>query len=147
MKKLFCILSVLTIVSPAFAEDPAPTPTAVGTGTTPSSFVTQPTGDAKAAVLGGSPLYELIMANSSTDNNAASAGYVKGAYNASIKAINKVADIKQDMLSASNVTESGTGTVITGVSASNGSVTVTRGNVTIPAGTGNNATSAGISIE
>ncbi len=52
-----------------------------------------------AATTNVSPKYKLKAANNSTDGNAASAGYVKGAYNAAIKAINKV-DSRVDTISS-----------------------------------------------
>lgn len=57
----------------------------------------------------------------------AAASYVDGAYNALNTA-------KQDKLTSSNVVESGSGAMVTGVSASNGTVTVTKSEVTIPVG-------------
>ena len=47
---------------------------------------------AGAPVATNSPKYALAAADSTTDGNAASAGYVKGAYNAAIKAVNRVAE-------------------------------------------------------
>ena len=46
--------------------------------------------EASAVTATAEPEFALVEANSATDGNAASAGYVKGAYNAAIKAINKV---------------------------------------------------------
>ena len=46
------------------------------------------------------PKYQLAEANSAVDGVVATAGYVKGAYNAAIKAVNKLADTKQDALSS-----------------------------------------------
>lgn len=80
MKKLFSILSILTITLPAFAEDATPTP-----------VVAEPTHADPATVATAQPGYALMNSHD-TDVNAASAGYVKGAYNASIKAINRVAN-------------------------------------------------------
>jgi len=77
MKKIFCIFSILTIISPAFAD---PTPVAG-----------EPAHADPATVATAQPGYALVNSNS-TDVNAATAGYVKGAYNAAIKAVNKVAD-------------------------------------------------------
>ena len=141
MKKIFCILSILTIIAPVAVNA---TPVA---GSPTSYGANQPTGENKTAVLGDSPLYQLIAANGQTDGNAASAGYVKGAYNASIKAVNKVADSKQDTLTSSNVTTSGTGAVVTAVSASNGAVTVTKSNVQIPVGSSSATTYANIWVQ
>ena len=97
MKKFLCFLSIITIISPAFAEGEAVN---------------------KATV-------------------AAAASYVDGAYNALDSA-------KQDTLTSTNVVESGSGAVVTGVSASNGTVTVTKGEVTIPVGSATSTTRATI---
>jgi len=100
MKKIFCILSILTIISPAFADDPAPATPVAGepTSVTPAGDGTLATNNGETA----KPGYNLVNANVSTDGNAASAGYVKGAYNATIKAVNTVASIKQDKITSSN---------------------------------------------
>lgn len=82
MKKLLGISVIAMLaVAPAFAD---PTPAPVGTGSTPAN-------DASASIIETNPPFALAMA-ADTDGNAASAGYVKGAYNAAIKAINKVND-------------------------------------------------------
>ena len=125
MKKIFCILSILSIVSPVFAD---PTPVAGDPGAS-VAIATAP----KAT---NNPGYGLAN-SATTDTNAASAGYVKGAYNATIKAVNTVASVKQDTLSSANggnVTTSGSGSVVTGLTASAGTVTVAMGEVTIPVG-------------
>jgi len=75
MKKLFSILSILTIASPVFADPVAGEPTHADSAT----------------VATAQPGYALINSHAN-DTNAASAGYVKGAYNASIKAVNRVAN-------------------------------------------------------
>lgn len=90
MKKLFCILSVLAIVSPVWADDE------------PDLTIYQ--------------------------TSAASANYVRGAYDALTSA-------KQDKLTSTNVTTTGSGPVVTGVSASNGAVSVTTGEITVPGAT------------
>ena len=46
---------------------------------------------------------------------------------------------KQETLTSTNVTESGSGAIVTGVSASNGAVTVSKGEVTIPVGAASGA--------
>lgn len=139
MKKIFCILSILTIAAPAFAD---PTPVA-GTPTHADPATLAVDGNSQTI----NPGYALVNANTSTDGNAASAGYVKGAYNASIKAVNTVANMKQDTLTSSNVTTSGTGAVVTAVSASNGVVTVTKSNVQIPVGSSSATTYANIWVQ
>lgn len=74
---------------------------------------------------------------------AAAASYVDGAYNALDSA-------KQDTLTSSNVTTSGTngtGAVVTAVTANNGAVTVTKSNVQIPVGSASATTYANIWIQ
>ena len=65
------------------------------------------------------------MADVDKTKVAATANYVDGAYNALNSA-------KQAKLTSSNVTASGSGPVVTAVTASNGSVTVAKGEVSIP---------------
>ena len=84
MKKVFCILSILTIVSPVFAD---PTPVA---GTPAHADPATLAKDGSNNTI--NPGYALVN-NAGTDGNAASAGYVKGAYNAAIKAVNTVASM------------------------------------------------------
>ena len=71
---------------------------------------------------------------------AAAASYVDGAYSAMNTA-------KQDKLTSSNVVESGSGAMVTGVTASNGTVTVTKSEVTIPVGSVSSNTRATIWLE
>ncbi len=71
---------------------------------------------------------------------AAAASYVEGAYNAMNAA-------KQDKLTATNVVESNSGTMVTGVTANNGVVTVTKSEVTIPVGATVSSTRATIWLE
>lgn len=95
MKKIFCILSVLTILSPVLADDePGVEPE---TPQTPTVYQT----------------------------SAATASYVQGAYDALNSA-------KQNLLTQQNVVTTGSGSVVTSVSATNGAVSVTTGEVTIP---------------
>ena len=75
MKKVFYILSILTIVSPVFADPVAGEPSHADSATVASA----------------QPGYALMNSHAN-DTNAASAGYVKGAYNATLKAVNRVAD-------------------------------------------------------
>ena len=70
----------------------------------------------------------------------AAASYVEGAYNAMNQA-------KQDKLSSTNVVESGSGAMVTNVSASNGTVTVSKSEVTIPVGSTSSNTRAVIWLE
>ena len=68
------------------------------------------------------------------------ASYVEGAYNAMDAA-------KQDKLTSTNVVESGSGPMVTGVTANNGTVTVSKGEVTIPVGATTSNTRAVIWFE
>lgn len=70
----------------------------------------------------------------------ATVSYVEGAYNTMDAA-------KQDTLTSSNVVESISGPVVTGVTASNGTVTVTKGEVTIPVGSTSSTNRATIWLE
>ena len=70
----------------------------------------------------------------------AAASYVDGAYSA-------INTAKQDKLTSTNVVESNSGPVVTGVTASNGTVTVTKGEVTIPVGSTTSNTRAVIWLE
>jgi hypothetical protein len=71
---------------------------------------------------------------------AATASYVEGAYNA-------MDAVKQDKLTSTNVVESGTGPIVSSVTASNGTVTVTKSEVTIPVGSTSSNTRAVIWFE
>ena len=127
----FVICCVSVFAGAAFAEDPAPTPTPVpgdpvaanGTGTLALDANSQPIGAGYALVNG-----------SAVDTNIATARYVKGAYNAAIKAVNTVASEKQDKLSSTNVTTTGSGAIVTSVTATQntGGLSVTTGEVSIP---------------
>ena len=70
----------------------------------------------------------------------AAASYVEGAYNHMDAA-------KQDKLTSTNVVESGTGPIVSSVTASNGTVTVTKSEVTIPVGSTSSNTRAVIWFE
>ena len=131
MKKIFCILSILTIVSPisARADVVAGTPSHADPATLAK--------DGNNNTI--NPGYALINSHDN-DTNAASAGYVKGAYNATIKAVNTVNSIKQDKLTSTNVTTSGSGPVVTAVTANNGAVTVSKGEIQIPVGSASSPT-------
>ena len=71
---------------------------------------------------------------------AAAASYVEGAYNA-------IDSVKQDKLTSTNVVESGSGVMVTNVSANNGTVTVSKTEVTIPVGATTSDTRATIWLE
>ncbi len=70
----------------------------------------------------------------------AAASYVEGAYN-------HMDATKQDKLTSTNVVESGTGAIVTGVTANNGTVTVSKSEVTIPVGATTSNTRATIWLE
>ena len=63
--------------------------------------------NADAPVAANAPKYSLATADT-TDANLATAGYVKGAYNATIKAINRVATTAASALQASDIDEGAT---------------------------------------
>ena len=66
--------------------------------------------------------------------------YVEGAYDT-------MDAVKQDKLTSTNVVDSGAGAMVTNVSASNGTVTVTKTEVTIPVGATVSNTRATIWLE
>ena len=63
------------------------------------------------------------------------------------KAISTALADKQNALDSTNVVESGTGVMVTGVTASNGTVTVSKSEVTIPVGSVGSNTRAAIWFE
>ena len=73
------------------------------------------------------PKWALAEANESVDGNVATAGYVKGAYNAAMKAINTIADTAGNALTASStatltnksIDANGTGNSITNLETDN----------------------------
>lgn len=87
MKKIFCILSIFTIISPVFAEGASDN--IVSTGNSP---VAQGSQTIQQVTTLQTPRYGLTTVGQNDGSQAASAGYVKGAYNAAIKAVNTVAD-------------------------------------------------------
>ncbi len=82
------------------------------------------------------------MADDAVDKTAvaATASYVDSAYN-------HMNAQKQDKLTSTNVVESGTGPVVQSVTASNGNVIVSKGEITIPSGTQSGPTSGGARAE
>jgi len=97
MKKILGIslVAVLTAMPLIAGAEP------VGTGTTPAAA--DPT--AETNVASAAPQYALAQANGN-DGNFATAGYVKGAYNAAIKAVNKTAEVAAaDATSKANTAE------------------------------------------
>lgn len=102
MKKLIGIsLVAMLAVSPlaANAAAVAGEPAHIGTGVT-----------ANDVTASADPEFALVEENSQTDGNAASAGYVKGAYNAAIKAINKV-NAKQTTSAGNGIAKSSAGVI------------------------------------
>ena len=89
------------------------------------------------------PKYALATV-AENDASLASTAYVKGAYNAAIKAVNKLQDVKQDVLSSTNVNVI---EMLNDVSANNGTVTITKSEVTIPVGATTSITRATIWLE
>lgn len=94
MRKILGIsLIALLTVSPMMAG-------AAVTDADPGNTVTD-TEVAAASTAEHAPKYGLVGADANKDGNVATAGYVKGAYNAAIKAVNAVADVansKQDAI-------------------------------------------------
>lgn len=70
----------------------------------------------------------------------AAVSYVDGAYSS-------MNSVKQDKLTSSNVVESGSGPIVSNVTASNGTVTVSKSEVTIPVGATTSDTRATIWLE
>ena len=79
-----------------------------------------------------SPAFAVSVDNTDKSKPVA-ASYVKEAYNALDSA-------KQAKLTSSNVTESGSGSVVSSVTASNGTVTVTKSEITVPVGSASSPT-------
>ena len=120
MKKLLGISVIAMLaVAPAFADP-------VSTGSTPSN-------DASATIINTNPPFAEVAANSDTDGNAASAGYVKGAYNAAIKAINKVnAKVNSELAtSAGNGIDKSAAGVISVTAKTNGGIAVDSNGVAV----------------
>ena len=135
MKKIFYILSVLTITLPTLSDE----------------LSTPVSGDAThadpATLSNAQPGYGLVNSDTVRDRYHASTGYVKGAYNSAIKAVNTVHSLKQDKLDSTGnnpnlvyTTNTSGAPIVTNVSASGGTVTVTKGEITIPVGSPTNPT-------
>lgn len=106
MKKLLNIsviaaLAVLPVVANATAADVNKQPTSINMQA--EGAVTT----ANNATASGAPKYELAQAHAN-DSNVATAGYVKGAYNASIRAINRVAEMAAAATDSANISYDGT---------------------------------------
>ncbi len=76
----------------------------------------------------------------SSNTKVATTSYVQGA-------VESVDSSKQDKLTSTNVVTSGSGAMVTGVTASNGTVTVTKTDVTIPVGSVDSQTRARIWVQ
>ena len=74
-----------------------------------------------------------VTVDNTDKSKPVTASYVKEAYNALDSA-------KQAKLTSSNVTESGSGSVVSSVTASNGTVTVTKSEITVPVGSASSPT-------
>lgn len=118
MKKLLNIsviaaLAVLPLAANAAVTDAVPGPTVTGDTATAATATT-------------APKYGLAAAESN-DGNVATAGYVKGAYNAAIKAINRVSETAANALTADGeatltnkaIDANGTGNSITNIEKDN----------------------------
>ena len=122
MKKIYAVLSILAFVLPVFAE--------------PDPDVDSQTQNANESA------YQMVAPDSSMDGVPASVGYVKSAYNSSIRAVNEVVDTidsKQNALTSdgadANVIFNGSGVNVIDVTASDGTITVTKTNeTTVPVG-------------
>ncbi len=83
------------------------------------------------------PQYALKSIDSTEQGHIASTAYVKGAYNSAIRSVNRVANDKQAKLDSGNggnISVSGAGPIVTGISATAGAVTVTKGQISVPVG-------------
>ncbi len=80
------------------------------------------------------------FADVTPSTKVASTSYVQGAYNTMDSA-------KQDTLTSTNVVTSGSGAMVTNVTAADGTVTVTKSDVTIPVGSADSSTRARIWIQ
>ena len=119
MKKLLniSVIAALAILPMAANADPASDVTAKDPGAT----------NASAPVAANAPKYSLAAAGANDDTHMATAGYVKGAYNAAIKAINKVSETASNALTADGaatltnktIDANGTGNNITNLETDN----------------------------
>lgn len=137
---VFCILAILPMVAHTATGD-------IVDVSDPESAAAM--GQSPDAVTAKTYSKYALATEGDADGNLASTAYVKGAYNATIKAVNKLQDVKQDVLSSTNVNviESGGGAMVNDVSANNGTVTITKSEVTIPVGATTSITRATIWLE
>lgn len=128
MKKSLAILMGLIIAVPAFADDPEPTPTYPNDTVVSASYV-------KGA-------YDAVMGD--VGDKADLGTTAKTTIVAAVNEINTAVGGKQATLESTgndaNVSVSGTGPVVTGVSASSGAVTVSKGEIQVPVGSMSNST-------
>ena len=80
-----------------------------------------------------SPAFAEFSKTDEDKSKPVSAYYVKSAYE-------ELNTAKQPKLTSSNVTQSGSGSVVSSVTASNGTVTVTKSEVTVPVGSASSPT-------
>ena len=80
------------------------------------------------------------VADVTPNTNVATTSYVQGA-------VESVGSTKQNTLTSTNVITSGSGAMVSDVSANNGTVTVTKSDVTIPVGSASSTTRARIWIQ
>jgi len=113
MKKLLNISVIAALAVLPFAAN------AAVTDADPGATINQTTEEGQTAAANATatnaPKYALAAAESN-DGNVATAGYVKGAYNAAIKAVNKVADMATSATNSANISYDGTDA---GLSATN----------------------------
>ena len=102
MKKLLniSVIAALAILPMAANADPASDVTAKDPGATINQTTSEGQAAAASATATYAPKYSLAAAGANDDNHLATAGYVKGAYNAAIKAINRVSETASSALTA-----------------------------------------------
>ena len=154
MKKVSVIfIGLMLSVTPMLANA-----TALQASDTYSDPLHLASGDNYSATL---PQYQIKGIDDSEGGHIASTAYVKGAYNSAIRGVNRLANDKQEKLVGNSETvatganatntlgqaSNSSGPVITSISASNGVVTVTKGQVTIPVGSSSASTQAQIWLD
>jgi hypothetical protein len=123
MKKILNISVIAALAVLPFAANATPV------AGDPANIATNPpTGQtAQNVTASAAPKYQLAEANNAVDGVVATAGYVKGAYNAAIKAVNKLADTKQDALSSEQLSAISN---VSGLDTRVGTLETTVGNAT-----------------
>ncbi len=123
MKKLLNISVIAALAILPFAANADPV-----AGEPENIATNPPTGQtAQNVTASAAPKYQLAEANNAVDGVVATAGYVKGAYNAAIKAVNKLADTKQDALSSEQLSAISN---VSGLDTRVGTLETTVGNAT-----------------